>query len=947
LLQQSPLPRDAVAFSFWPDLPETEARAKLRSHLHYVVHGGLPSGDVPWILADKRVVQWNPKAPVWVDVAQFERLASDPKTAAEAIDLYRGDLLLGFDDEWLETPRIRLRERAVQLLIDIAQSARDASDLEGAAALALRALEIDPWREEVLRFLIAAQAQSGHRAQAVRTYREFAQKLNDEFAVEPMPETRAAYEAISPGNVPQLPDAPATRVPQSNLPEYVTSFVDRDREIAMVRSALDSRRLVTVTGAGGVGKTRLAIEAARRLNDRFPDGICLVELGALQQDELIVPAIAEAAGVVGQSEESLLQALRHRHMLLILDNCEHLRGVSVVVQRIVTQCAGVCILATSREPLSVTGERIERLSSLPTGIGDYDGPLPSIDELHNSPAVRLFLDRAADVSPELALPISKEDDVRALATISHRLDGIPLAIELAAARTSSLSLDALAERLDDRFSVLSGRSTLPRHQTLRATLDWSYALLAPEDQRVFARLGIFAGGWTVEAAAAVCADILRGRWEMQDRLGSLIDKSLVLRDRSGDRPRYRLLETMRAYALERLEDAGEKSEMARRHARFFGELGREHPSFGIRDSAWFLLLRPELQNMRAALAWSIDKNRDPVTGSYVAESFAWYAYQPSLGAEAIEWCKKILIALGPHAPLERQAAMYLACSACYRFLKEGEHIVDCGRRAVALYRELGDKARTAHAIGVLLEGLRVEGASVEARALADEALSLAREAGDSKPIGRILMMKATLMRAEQQAEREAILHEAVDTFRSVGDTHGVFSALVYLGETAFQAGRNEAALAYAQACIDVIDPASETLSLPSTVVRNNAAAYAIALGKYTEAAESLQSSLWSAYRMGDPVTFGYALQYAAAIALAHRDSPQAARLIGASDGRLKPHPSARDSFTERSSYESINAQLRSDLAADEVESLMKDGRRWTNDEALSQALHSLGQGSAL
>lgn len=959
-----PVARDTLAFTFWPDVPEADALAKLRAHLHSVRTGVLPpAGAAPWLIANKRTVQWNPAAPVWLDLLEYEERAADPARAAEAVDLYNGDLASGLEEEWLEGPRQRLRDRQTALLLGLVEAHRDRNP-RLAVDYAQRLVEHDPWREDAVRALMTLLYETGDRAGAVQAYRDFVKRLQAELGVDPMPDTTEVYQRISAATEPlRTPEAavppPASmeEQPRHNLLASLTTFVGRELEIETLRLQLTERRLVTLTGAAGVGKSRLAVETARTVTDRFADGIWLVELAPLTESALIVSAIANVLGLESDTENALLAVLRGKRLLLVLDNCEHLVAeVAATVQRLLGECPELHVLATSREPLQVTGERTERVSSLALPDMD-DKALPSIEELRESPAVRLFLDRAADAGPVLQIREGNDNDRRALTTISRRLDGIPLAIEFAAARTSSLSLDVLARRLDDRFALLSTgkRTTLPRQQTLRATLDWSYDLLSDAEQRVLQRVGIFVGGSTLEAATAICSDDLISESQVVDLLSSLVDKSLVVAEMRAPEPRYRLLEATRDYALERLVQAGDHARLARRHAEYFYGLARRNDTTqGTADSqAGIIALGPELDNFRAALIWAIDTERDPGLCAFLLESLRWFFAVRSLYVEGVRWCEATLTALGPQAEPVHEAAVQLTLAALmgtlpfyqrlyYHRAENVDRFLAAAERAVELLRTLGDGAKLSVALSMVAMHLHLANRHPEADPVASKALEIGRGTDNRLAIAVALYAKSFSVDPAAVSERTAFLTEALEISRSFRSVYPAGAILVALGELAFETGDPASGLRHARESAATFEAVGSSNMANAKI---NVAAYSLALGNLDEACAVTRDVLAVAERVADLAIVAAALQHAAGIAAARGDVRRAAQLLGASDKRrVAGQPRL---MTERSGYDKTMAILRASLADAELADLIQEGYAWSLHHAVDQGMTSVNAGTTV
>src|SRR5829696_2809070 len=398
--------------------------------------------------------------------------------------------------------------------------------------------------------------------------------------------------------------------PPHNLPLELSSFVGREKELAEVKRLLENNRLLTLTGSGGCGKTRLALAVASELVEAFEDGVWLVDLAPLADPALVPQAVASTLGVREQSgrilTEILYAYLRSKKVLLVLDNCEHLiEACAKLSEVLLRSCPQLRVLATSREALGITGEVTWLVPSLT--LPDLRH-LPAFESLPRYESARLFLERTAAVKPTFVLT---EQNAGAVAQICYRLDGIPLAIELAAARTKVLSVEQVADRLDDTFKLLSagGRTAVPRQRTLHATMDWSHELLPEEERTLFRRLSVFAGGFTLEAVESVCAGEDLTRDEVLELLSHLVDKSLVMvREESGE-ARYRLLETVRQYGWEKLSESGEEEQVRERHAGHYLTLAEEaEPELkGEGQVAWLKRFEREHDNLRAAMRWLLDR----------------------------------------------------------------------------------------------------------------------------------------------------------------------------------------------------------------------------------------------------------------------------------------------------------------------------------------------------
>ena len=595
-------------------------------------------------------MQLNPAFPLWVDAlsleTQAEALFAAPLPEASGVEtvdleLYRGELLADFYDDWIIPLREHLRDLFLAALLRLAQAAEAEADYERAIDLAGLLLRHDPANEEGHRSLMRAYAATGRRAAALEQFARCKRSLRKELDVDPAPATVALYERIKR----EQAALPAPTV-LTNLPTPLTTFVGRKRLLAEIRAALQGGRLLTLTGPGGSGKTRMAIQVAGEAAGEYPDGVWWLDLTALADAALVPAALARTLGLQeapGLTTINLLaNYLRPRRLLLVLDNCEHLiLACAQLAGDLLSACPRLTILATSREPLGIGGEAVWQVPPMQVpGRQAPDSPTALIE----IESVRLFWERARAVSPHFELTAQSAPSV---VQICRELDGLPLAIELAAARVKLLSPAQIAARLNDRFSLLTGGSRLaePRQQTLRAAIDWSYDLLDEAERAMLRRLSVFAGGFTLEAAEAIWRDAA-GQPSALELLSRLIDKSLVSLEGEGPAqdatPRYRLLETICQYAAERLAEAGETESARQRHLAFYCALAEQSESawYGPRQVAVADMLDRELDNYRAALAYGLE--HDPVMALRTAAALGFFSSRRAAPSEGRFWLESAI-----------------------------------------------------------------------------------------------------------------------------------------------------------------------------------------------------------------------------------------------------------------------------------------------------------------
>ena len=637
-----------------------------------------------------------------LDARRFERLLDEGRRARargdaagaaaclrEGLALWHGDALADLADEpFADVEARRLEELRLVAIEERIEADLDCGRHHELVAELEKLLDEQPLRERLWGQLMTALYRSGRQADALAAYQRARSLLDDRLGLEPGEELRILEQKILRQELDAAP-APTVELHRTNLPVQLTSFVDREREVEELTRLLPETPLLTLTGVGGCGKTRLALEAARSALPRFRDGVHLVELAGLTRPEFVPDTVAAAVGAPQPSErgvlELLAERLRPQALLLVLDNCEHvLDACAELAGRLLSACPQLRILATSREPLALHGELVYRVA--PLSVAE---PGEATPDVAGSAAVRLFLERAAAAGWE---PDRSPETLTTVASICRELDGLPLALELAAARTPVLTVEEIAARLDDRFRFLRywRRTPEPRHETLGTTMAWSYDLLSEAERALLRRLSVFAGGFTLEAAAAVCLDEDSGA--ALELLTRLIEGSLVLADARNGMTRYRMLETVRRYAAERLAEAGEADEARRRHAAYFLELAEQLGSWERNDRArgnsWPAAFE-EGDNLRAALGWYLDRGVAESSLRFVGFLTWFWGYSDRI-AEGRSWCERALALAGEPDSKARAQALYAAGTVSW-FANDVARSGELLDQSLRLFDHLGDK----------------------------------------------------------------------------------------------------------------------------------------------------------------------------------------------------------------------------------------------------------------
>lgn len=758
----------------------------------------------------------------------------------------------------------------------------------------------------------------------------------DWFGAEGPPPIERILRLVRPsGGV--APSPPAQ--PRTNLPPQLTSFVGREAESREIAALVRNHRLVTLAGTGGIGKTRLSIEAANELRNDYSDGAWFVELAPISDGALVYNAIASAFGLSVSQEEArnaVIGYLKTREMLLVLDSCEHLvNEVAQNTEVLLRECGRVRILASSREPLGIGGEHVYRTPALSL---PERGRTVSIAEALQYGAVALFVDRTRSVNSRFELT---EENLASVILICRRLDAVALSIELAAARMRALSVDGLLKRLDARLAVLTGgsRTALPRQQTLRALINWSYDFLPEAERQLFRRLGIFAGSFSLELASATFGS---DRLEILDAITSLVDKSL-LQPRLEDEDRYSLLESIREYALEKLREAAEYDATARAFTEACIQLAQtlEEERDDTVDQIWSEHARRDLDNWRTALDWAFENDVVACQRLSGALNTIWARIAPAEGRRRL---REAIATIDERTPRDVAARLHLSLAHVSMFVQRFDDALVAARRALELYPPgfVLQRAQAELFAGAALSRL---GKVPEGQPLIESALNAFRELGERRSSASALQYLMLIrVSAGKLEEARALFSQADAMFRSVKGGERVASHLaLVLAEMEFQSGDADKAVALATEALatdrSLRDDGAAIFDLC------NLSAYLAALGRHSESAARASEALRLALDEQMDVGIVGAIQHLATVAavapngavpndVAMREL--GAKLLGFVDERAADSGLHRD-FTERKGYDVAMAALAEIFSADSLKTLKATGAAWSLDEAVRAA----------
>jgi predicted ATPase/DNA-binding SARP family transcriptional activator len=976
-----PHQRDALAGLLWPDQLDAVARHNLRqalANLRRVL--GDAQAAPPFLLITRATIQFNAAGQYNLDVAAL--LAhldactrhAHPQPAAcafcarqrrRAVALYRGSFLEQFFvhdsvafDEWLFLRREYFQQRVLDALAQLVDYYQGRGEHADAIAMAQRLLEIDPLRESAQRDLMRLLAISGQRSAALAQFERCRRVLREELGIAPEAETLALFKLIGDGTLSGLARPPLPALPLArDLPPPAAQLIGRAAVLAMLVERLrrGSARLLTLAGPPGIGKTRLALEIARELQADFDDGVCLVALAPIRDPALVGPAIAQALGIKANGEQPAADVLRsylaNKRLLLLLDNFEQVIAAAPLVADLIDAGPQIVVLVTSRVGLRLRAEQQYPVQPLALPAA---ADLSDAERVASAPAVALFVERAQAIAPDFSLDST---NAAVIAEICARLDGLPLALELAAARIKLLSPAALLKRLDRRLPLLTGGvlDAPARQQTLRAAIAWSYDLLDAREQALFMALSVFVGGCTLAAAEAIASELkieneelrnvsgkqalLNSQFSILNVLESLINKSLLYRSAdAADEPRFLLFETIREYALERLDDIGALAAARRRHALYYLDLTEaiNRQIHGPRQIELRARLEAEHENLRAAMAYCLeardlrlevwDENDDtslkPQASSLIeiglrlAGSLWWAWYVCGNAREAREWLHAALNQAGASAPTAArgQALLGLAFLTLFQgeytlartlyeqilalaseledvdgmawshyglarvawYQGDGSLSIALYEESLELFRQAGDQFGVAWAHARLGEVTWHRGDGDRAIVHYEESLALFRAAGDSWSIAAVLSTASMFGFRVGHPRAAALYQECLALCRKLGDKRGLVGVLLSMGRAAWLQSDYPQAIALYAECLALSRELGDRLGIAEalTLLGNVARDQ----GDLQRAAAFLDESIVHYEQLGDKARAAWAINGRADVALYSADAPHALAL---------------------------------------------------------------------
>ena len=973
--------RDSLSALLWPDYDQSKAFTNLR-HALWETQQTIGEG---WIVANRETIGLDTNADIAVDVHEFESLIAESRTEddiplrisllAEAVKLYRNHFLTGFSlkdapdfNEWAFAKSEELRHQLANALTLLSDDYCALGQADQAIPFARRLITLDPLNETSHRQLMEVYIRAGQHSAALKQYQICEQILRKELNLDPQPETRALYKKIRKGEVKVVPvdQQIETVIPKNNLPSEFSTFIGREQQLGQITKLIQKHRLVTLVGAGGIGKTRLALQAGHKLLNDYSSGVWFIPLDSLSDSALVPQAVAAIFDLRETTErpfaQKLIDFLQQKTTLLILDNCEHLlEACAQLVTAILKHCPNIKILATSRETLNISGEAVYYMPSLT--IPERDVP---IQQLPDYESIRLFTERAGLALSSFALT---NENAQAIIDICRKVDGIPLAIELAAARVNILRVEEILKLLQNSFALLAGdsRSILPRQQTLQASMDWSWGLLHESEQVFLQQLSVFAGGWTLESAQAVCdAEVLL----LTD---TLVKKSLIMVNQESEHEtRFRFHEIVRQYAYEKFSKSGQEEEIRTRHLKYFLNLSEwaDTDLRGPDQVNWIDRLNDEINNIRAALHWA--EKYDVEAGLFLSGRLMRYWESADL-REGAQWLETFLQkSESKKFPLARATALLtygwlltwlqqfiparavteeslrlfqtagdkpgeidtlISLANIDQFVNDLDAETERLHQALDLAQALGDRWRQAVALGYLGWDPR----DLQQRFKHwERAIQLYREVGDQISLANLLSLLAQFRVLNGDIELgEEYLDESMLLWRSnrranVWEHPKAVKSLILLIR-----GEYEQSYAILQ---EALLSAQETGNRMSYLwLRARLGYVALRAGNLVEAHNLLAETLQDFHKDGYTVGAVFALEGMATLLVATGKPEKAARLIGCADAIREKVPDMRPLIEEADMYRNMAAIL-SKIGPSAFEVAYDEGRSLTLEEAMAYVL---------
>jgi predicted ATPase/DNA-binding SARP family transcriptional activator len=874
-----PHSRDHLAELLWADTPAS-TRANLRkalSNLRQLIGNTLVEDA-------KESIALN-GAQVWVDVVEFGRLIKGGADQ-EAVTLYQADFLTGFNlslsyefEAWALSEQSRLKTQMVDLLRHLATQQEANSKRSEAISTVRRLLNLEPWHEEHHRWLMELLAKDGQRSAALAHFEVCKRVLKEELAVVPSAETIALYEQLQQEifNEDSAKTKAIKRKANSvttphNLPAELTPFIGRTAQLAPLSERLQHERLITLLGPPGVGKTRLAIHIAHRLVDKFQHGIYFVPLASVR-DAAVAPLVT--CRVLGLQEsgltalERLILYIDKKHLMLILDNFEQLLAPPfddqeeslLWINELLASCPNLHLLVTSRAPLRLRVEQQYMVHPL-------ELPAPAkvlgFEQLATTPSIQLFTERAKATCSDFAVT---PQNIAAIADLCIRLDGLPLAIELIAARIKMFSPQLLLARLDRRLLLNSNglRDSASHQQTLAHAIQWSYDLLNNNEQRLFAQLALFAGGFTVEAVEAICIDRKGFHIDALTALASLLDKSLITQQSSEQGNRFSMLALIREFALERLEASNELDLLRKAHAQYYLHFAEKADSYlrSAEQLSWFSQLEEEHHNLRAALEWSVSIHGDPIDGFRFVKALDWFWFVRCYYSEGIRWIRRLLETVEKPVPILHQAWAWSTASKLATGLDEIEQGIAWSNQALRVAQEWNEFDMQIHVIPSLVTHLFCRGEIQRAKEIVQETIAQLDMANSDA--WTVANMHYLSFRVSEDAWQ---LGEFFQQGKQLSDQSGdrwLIGIYYCLAERlAAEAGDVASAQAKAQQYYQVATELQDGRMLLFAL--NGLGDYAYKEGKLDDAEQYFQQALAKATQLGTPGAIAVALRYQGYIA---------------------------------------------------------------------------------